>query len=188
MDLAQLRADLAAKKAPPAGATTTYSGSPTRPDNRTEAQKAADFSRTGQRSPVDSRSSAEKAAIPDRLNPAPMTQSQYDQLPPTEKAKYARPDEAGKRAAFRSVRKALAEALKRTDLTTQEHYDLNTPYQALGAHDGPVSPLTSTPAQRANVTGTYPNETYQGAVPSDQLQDPNAPAEYRDGYRETHIA
>jgi len=88
-----------------------------------------------------------RPAPPAKLTPAPMTQAEYDALPKEQQAKWLKPDPAGKQAAFDSVRKAITEALKRTDLTPQEHYDLNSPLQALGAHCGPKN-TPGTVAQR----------------------------------------
>lgn len=75
-----------------------------------------------------------------------MTETTIDSTPrpatpaPAPKAPTAAQEKAAKEsknAGFKKVRAALAEMLKRDDLTPQEHYDLNTPYQALGAHEGP---------------------------------------------------
>lgn len=71
------------------------------------------------------------------LTPFVGSQAEYDALPASVRATMLKPDIEGKRNAFKAVRRALYDALQRKDLTPQEHYDLNTPFQALGAHEGP---------------------------------------------------
>ena len=95
------------------------------------------------------------------------TQADYDALPASVRETYKRPDMEGKRRAFKAVRKALYDALQRKDLTPQEHYDLNTPFQALGAHEGPKSDrLDRTPETVLQRDQRLESERQEAAKPS----------------------